>query len=574
METRYAPRGQKKGKKNGFWTFIIVVAILGLSGKYIYDNYIPSFEQATPQYKYEHPIVTNGTVSDYEAVIENEQIKLPLPLLQDWLGEDNPIHYEEDSGTLIFTTSDHVLKLKTDSLTGKLNQKPYELRIVAEKVDGTIYIPLAPLEELYGLQANRAQGSGIVTLYHEGQVIQQLQAESGKGTAVRTTPSIKSPFLFKVKSEEKLQLWGEEKDWYLVQLEDGHLGYIKKKDAKLTTKEQIPPLEKAEPFVAWKLDGKKINMTWEAVYQRPINPDNIGEMQGLNVVSPTWFELVDGKGAIKGKADNNYIKWAHDRGYQVWALFNNSFDPEMTTEALSTAESRFYMIQQLLAFAEIYKLQGINIDFENVHTKDKENFVQFIRELTPLLHEQGLVVSVDVTPKSNSEMWSLFLDRPALAKSVDFMMVMAYDEHWAASPKSGSVASLPWTEQSIKRIIEDDGVPPEKLVLSMPLYTRVWTEEKQEDGKVKVSSKAYGMDKIKSIIEEKKLTPVLDEQAGQHYVEYTEEGSLKRIWIEDDLSIAARIELVKKHRLAGVATWQRGFQTSSIWKTIDEHLQK
>jgi spore germination protein YaaH len=154
------------------------------------------------------------------------------------------------------------------------------------------------------------------------------------------------------------------------------------------------------------------------------------------------------------------------------------------------------------------------------------------------------------------------------------MMVMAYDEHWASSPKSGSVASLPWVETSLLRIMEEDGVPASKLILSMPLYTRIWTEKTGEDGKVEVSSKAVGMEAIRTLLAEKKLTPVLDKAAGQNYVEYTENGELKRIWIEDEVSMQARVALARKYDLAGVATWQRAFQTPSTWTTIDNELTK
>lgn len=259
----------------------------------------------------------------------------------------------------------------------------------------------------------------------------------------------------------------------------------------------------------------------------------------------------------------------------MWALFSNAFDPDLTTKVLSSAETRFTMIRQLLAYAEMYKLQGINIDFENVRTSDKQNFVQFVRELSPMLHEAGLIVSIDVTPKSSSEMWSLFLDREALIDSVDYMMLMAYDEHWASSPKAGSVASLPWVEASIKRLLDEDGVDPAKLVLSMPLYTRIWSESKGEDGSVDVSSKAVGMDRIREIMRDRKLTPVFDEAAGQNYIEYAEkEGVRNRIWIEDERSIEARVELVHKYGLAGVATWARSFQTDSIWGVIHESLSR
>ncbi|WP_420798623.1 glycosyl hydrolase family 18 protein [Paenibacillus beijingensis] len=232
------------------------------------------------------------------------------------------------------------------------------------------------------------------------------------------------------------------------------------------------------------------------------------------------------------------------------------------------------MIQQLLAYAKMYRLQGINIDFENVRTADKANLVQFVRELTPMLHEQNLVVSIDVTPKSNSELWSLFLDRPALIQSVDYMMLMAYDEHWASSPNSGSVASMPWVKRAVDRLVEEDGIPPAKLILGMPLYTRIWTETIGQNGKRKVSSKAVGMDRVREIIAAKKLAPVYDAATGQNYVEYSENGALNRIWIEDALSIKARVDLANRYGLAGVATWNRSFQSDDIWSVIEGALNK
>jgi spore germination protein YaaH len=291
------------------------------------------------------------------------------------------------------------------------------------------------------------------------------------------------------------------------------------------------------------------------------------------VVSPSWFVLLDGKGNIRSKADAGYSEWARSKGIQVWGLFGNGFEPDQTHTALASYETRVSMVHQLLAYAKTFKLQGINIDFENVYTKDKDNLVQFMREMTPLLHDQNLVVSIDVTPKSNSEMWSLFLDRQRLGSIVDFMMVMAYDEHWAASPVSGSVSSLSWSENSIKRILEEDGVPSSKLILGIPFYMRTWTEEPDGKGGVKVSSKTLDMDAALQLIKEKKLKPVFAEDTGQFYVEFKEGDLMKKVWIEDATSIKARAELVKKYKLAGVASWRRGFESTDIWGVLDKTLQ-
>jgi spore germination protein len=316
---------------------------------------------------------------------------------------------------------------------------------------------------------------------------------------------------------------------------------------------------------SWK--GKPVNMFWEAVYERKPNPAKFADLPGINVVSPTWFSIIDVNGNVRSQADSAYVDWAHTQGMEVWGLLSNSFEADLTTEALSTYDRRMNTIVQMLKYADLYNLDGINIDFENVYTKDGPNVTQFMRELKPMAQSRNLIVSIDVTPKSNSEMWSLFLDRRALGAVSDFLIVMAYDEHWAASPVAGSVASLPWVKNSINRIIEEDEVPAEKLILGIPLYTRIWTE-KTEKGETKVSSKAVSMNAVQEILAEKKLTPVLDKEAGQNYVEYKEEDVLRKIWIEDKVSLAARVELAQSFGLGGVASWNRSFANPEAWEAL------
>ena len=135
------------------------------------------------------------------------------------------------------------------------------------------------------------------------------------------------------------------------------------------------------------------------------------------------------------------------------------------------------MIKQILAYAALYGLDGINLDFENIYLKDKDAYTQFVREIAPLLREQGLVVSVAVGIPGGSETWSLSHDRKALAETVDYVCLMTYDQHW---PAPGSSAELQWVEDRLMATLEE--VPPDKLLLGIPLYTRLWAEE-EVDGR-------------------------------------------------------------------------------------------
>jgi len=520
-------------------------------------------------------VLIQGKWTEKRALGDGEGLLVPMEIAQDLLGDG--VRYEEKTESIILTTDTKVLHFKTGELDATLNRKPFSLRFAAMKESDELYLPIAPLTELFGIQAEVADTTGIVTLFQPGSSVQRgsVPIDETKGVKLREGPDKSYPIVEILAAGTDLRIWGEEEGWYKAQsVSSGHIGYVAKGGAALAAIETIPSAEPSEePFVAWKTAGKRINLTWEAVYSE--NPDTakIGELPGVNVVSPTWFELLDGEGNIRSKADAGYSAWARSKGIQVWGLFSNSFEPDRTHEALSSYESRFAMIRQLLAYAKTYKLQGINIDFENVYTKDKDNLVQFVREMTPLMHEQNLVVSIDVTAKSNSEMWSAFLDRQRLGASVDFMILMGYDEHWASSPVAGSVSSLPWTENSVKRILEEDGVPPEKFILGVPFYTRIWTEEPNGEGGVKVSSKTMSMDAVDRLLQDKKLKPVFLEEAGQHYLEFKEGQAVKKIWIEDAVSMEARAELAKKYGLAGIASWNRSFANAEIWGVLDKALQ-
>lgn len=553
------------------WIFCILAFLLTCLIGYMY--FVPSYSHQPLHFQSEHPIYVNGNMQEQGAIIVDNHVKLPLPVLDELL-VDSPIYYEEETSTIVLTTVDQVLRFETESLNALMNEKSYELTIAADVIDGIVYIPSELIQQLYDIQTVQSAETGIVMLYQGGEQIDTVTIKRDKGTYLRQSPSIKSPYIEQLAVNEQVMVWGKEENWLLVQTADGWQGYIQESHTQYA--EPIVYESTKEPTGEFNndLSEMKINLTWEAIYNKQPDLKEMPAMEGLNVVSPTWFELLDDTGKIQGKATHEYVEWAHKRGYQVWAVFSNGFEPEQTTEVLSSVEKRFYMIQQLMAFAKLYQIDGINIDFENVYTKDSANFVQFVKELTPIMHELGIIVSVDVTPKSNSEMWSLFLDREALSSASDYLILMAYDEHWGSSPRAGSVASLPWVENAIVRILEEDKVPSNKLILGMPLYTRIWSEGTEEDGTVKVSSKAVGMKRIEEILAEKKLEPQLDENRGQNYVEYTENGIKQRIWLEDELSITSRVELVNKYNLAGVATWQRAFQKDSIWKTIEQSLNK
>jgi spore germination protein YaaH len=574
LEVGMAPRPRlKRQRKRVIWLILFMLVALAAAA-YWYLMVKPSNEHVEPYGGSRQAIVWEGSPYKKPYLLEAEQVLLPYEFLKEHL--DPAIYWDEPTQSVIVTTKDKVLRMQSGQLVAYLNKRPVSLQVPVKEVGGTRYIPLEPLEKLYRCSFSRNPETGVLLVEKEGYAVQQGSVVSGdEPVRLRLEATHRSPYVAELPSGESVDILGETDDWYRVLSSKGIAGYLPREAVSLTEMRQVSldqPVRE-QPSV-WKPLGKKINMTWEHVVKR--NPDvaEIGPMPGVNVVSPTWFELKDGAGTLLNKADPGYVQWAHKRGYQVWGVVTNGFNPDWTQSVLSSYDKRENMIAQIVHYAHMYDLDGINIDFENVYVEDKERLVQFVREMTPYLHELGLTVSMDVTIKSDSDRWSRFYDRAALAKVVDYIAVMTYDEHWASSPQAGSVASLPWTERGLQGVLEE--VPAEKLLLGVPFYTRLWKEVKQPDGSVKVTSKALSMARAAEWLRERKLTPELDEASGQLFVRYQDpaDGAVYKMWLEDVTSMQKRIALVHKYNLAGVAAWRRGFEQPEIWKAIDDGLNR
>ncbi|HWR62383.1 MAG TPA: S-layer homology domain-containing protein [Clostridia bacterium] len=316
-------------------------------------------------------------------------------------------------------------------------------------------------------------------------------------------------------------------------------------------------------------EGGKINLTWNYIWDKNTDNANIKKVAGLNVISPTWFTLASESGAAEDRGNLNYSNWAHKNGYKVWALVDNKFDSALTNGFLNNKSARTAFIDSLIGYAKKYKLDGLNIDFENMYTKDKNAFTQFMTELYQKTKANGLVLSVDVSVIAVNSNWSESFDRAALSKVVDYVALMTYDQHWGGSPVSGSVAQLSWVEQNLKKVLKE--VPGEKLLLGVPFYTRLWKEE-TVNGSISVTSKAISMEEAERTIAENNASKTWDAESGQYYATYKKGNATYRIWLEEERSIKLKAELVNKYGLAGIASWKYGLEKPGVWTAIAQTL--
>lgn len=547
---------------------LLLAAALG--GIYYYYS---NQQQQVSYFQIDHPIVFQGEIYELSAVFHNEQLYLPIQFLSDHL--DEGIAVDEQTQSVIIISNENILRFPIEKLEKYVNEEPFQIEVETFITENDeLYVEIQQLENIYPLEYTLTDESIVISIDGEQRTFAMVSTNAHpRDLRLKVTPTYFSNYYDKISPGEKLYILEEEETYFHVQNGKGITGYVKKSILGSSDTE-IVSVEREQQFRQLAYPEGPINLTWEAVYSKNPDVSALPPLPGINVVSPTWFHLKNDEGDIHSMASTAYVQWAKERGYHIWGLFSNDFDPEMTHVALQNYETRQKMIRQLLQYSEMYDLDGINVDFENVYLKDRDLVTQFVRELTALAHQAGLIISMDITFISTSEMWSMFYDRAALTEIVDYMIVMAYDEHWGSSPVAGSVASFPWVERNLERLLEI--IPSERLVLGIPTYTRIWKEQETEGGNIEVSSKALSMRAVEDWVAERGLTPEFDDISGQDYVEYYDEAekATYKIWIENADSIARRGQMVHDYNLAGVASWNRFFTNAESWEALAEVLGK
>ena len=393
-----------------------------------------------------------------------------------------------------------------------------------------------------------------------------VKMDAAKNLKIKSKNSFFSRPVDKIKKGEKVIVIEEKNGWTKVRTTKGKIGYVK--TSGLQNKVYVRnKLEKEKQITG------KVNMVWDYFSEYAKAPNRNGTtIEGINVVSPTFFHLVkNGDGKVNsnvGTNGTNYISWAKQNNYKVWAMFSNNSYKETTSNILNSYKLRTNLINSIVNLVNTYNLDGINIDFENMSKSDREMFSRFIIELKPKLQEAGKVLSVDITAVDGGDDWSECYDRNTLGNVADYLVFMGYDQYSSNSKKAGTTAGYNWIETNITKLINREEVKAEKIILAMPLYTRLWQEK---DGKL--TSQTVSMKEIDKTLPND-VQRTWNDDLKQNYVEYTKNGTIYKMWIEDEESIKAKLSLVRKYNLAGVALWEKDRETESIWKVIDENLNK
>ena len=560
---------QQKKKAAPVLVVLILIVLVGAAGvgSFLINRYKPGTEyMAGNEYfnltdENSVALIQNGELLEEQAVLIGGEPYAAYTYVESQL--NSCFYWDEETKGILLTTSGGVQTLLPgDAAVAKT---PGGQPAVQQESDGTVYISLDVVKEYTDLDYAYYSNPNRVVIRNEWDGVEQATVQSDTAQ-VRQKGGIKSLILADVQKGDTLLYLENLDNWCKVMTADGYTGYIRTED--ISEPEAIEARTAKKDSYERITRDHKINLVWHQSTSTESNDamaEMTAEMTGVNVISPTWFSVTDGTGTISSLASADYVKLAHDAGREVWGLidnFNEAFD-ETTDLAYASVRSR--IIEQLLAEAASCGMDGINVDFENLKEAGIPHYLQFLRELTSAAHAQNLVVSVD-TPVPQA--YTMYYQRGEQARFVDYMIVMAYDEHFAGSEEAGSVSSLPFVQQAVEEMTRV--MPADQVICGIPFYTRVWTEK---FGQSAITSEVLGMDGTKNYAKENQMTETWDASLGQNVATVETSDARYTIWMEDEQSMEEKLKVIQSADLAGVAEWKLGFECADVWSLISEYIE-
>lgn len=560
---------QQKKKAAPVLVVLILIVLVGAAGvvSFLINRYKPGTEyMAGNEYfnltdENSVALIQNGELLEEQAVLIGGEPYAAYTYVESQL--NSCFYWDEETKGILLTTSGGVQTLLPgDAAVAKT---PGGQPAVQQESDGKVYISLDVVKEYTDLDYAYYSDPNRVVIRNEWDGVEQATVQSDTAQ-VRQKGGIKSLILADVQKGDTLLYLENLDNWCKVMTADGYTGYIRTED--ISEPEAIEARTAKKDSYERITRDHKINLVWHQSTSTESNDamaEMTAEMTGVNVISPTWFSVTDETGTISSLASADYVKLAHDAGREVWGLidnFNEAFD-ETTDLAYASVRSR--IIEQLLAEAASCGMDGINVDFENLKEAGIPHYLQFLRELTSAAHAQNLVVSVD-TPVPQA--YTMYYQRGEQARFVDYMIVMAYDEHFAGSEEAGSVSSLPFVQQAVEEMTRV--MPADQVICGIPFYTRVWTEK---FGQSAITSEVLGMDGAKNYAKENQMTETWDASLGQNVATVETSDARYTIWMEDEQSMEEKLKVIQSADLAGVAEWKLGFERADVWSLISEYIE-
>lgn len=325
----------------------------------------------------------------------------------------------------------------------------------------------------------------------------------------------------------------------------------------------------------------------EAIWYIRNNPDGIASFQAyaahISVIAPQVFSI-DSTGTIRGGIDPRIVTIARANGVKLMPLvMNPGFDLAILHRILTNTTARTASAHSLAALCRDQKVDGIQLDLENIHVADRDAFTAFAREAADSVHRAGCRLSAAVVPRTDDDRgplpyhqwmydyWRGAYDYKALADTLDFLSYMTYAQH-AGGSTPGPVAGYPWMDAALRYVLAQ-GVPPAKISLGVPAYSDYWFSGYDDRNGARPRGNDIGYTALMQILRDAGATARWDKRQKSWVATWERQGVFEHAWIEDERAFKAKRALVDRHRLRGYSVWLLGSEDPRLWSTVGPVLR-
>jgi spore germination protein len=314
----------------------------------------------------------------------------------------------------------------------------------------------------------------------------------------------------------------------------------------------IPSAQAAPSFVRWGYYVTYDRTSWTTLQ---------AHLGTLDIVSPYFFQL-RADGTIEALSDPTADSFLRQSGITVVPMIKNVPRWNDFTPLIADPVQRSAVISRLARLVEERGYSGIHIDFEAVNARDAPHLTAFMRELAAQLRPRGKLVTQAVVARTSDTptTWGGAYDYPALAEVNDYIVVMAYDFHYAGG-SPGPVGPYTWVQRVVSYLTTR--VPREKLILGIPLYGYDWNVTAGPP------ARSVRYDQVRELLRRPGASSGYDETEKEAWIRYTDDqGQQHEVWHADARSVAARVDLALDRGLAGVALWRLGHEDPAVWDDL------
>ena len=303
----------------------------------------------------------------------------------------------------------------------------------------------------------------------------------------------------------------------------------------------------------------------------------------ISITAPQSFSMTK-NGIIYGQVDPRIIKLAKENNVKVMPLVvNTGFDQQLMQSFLKDEEALQRAIEMMVKLAKKYNFYGWQFDYEGMLFTDRQAYTEFYRKATEALHKAGFKISVAVNPyDSDYEFparyhqfwyrdWRGVYDFKALADIGDFLSLMTYLQHHNETAPPGPVAGIPWMEQMVTYLL-DQNIQPNRKSLGIGFFSSYWYADHNKNRGDFINGEEISYQKAMGLVSQNNAELKWMDKQQVNYTFWSTGGIFQWVFIEDAASLQPELNLLKKYQLRGISVWVLGDEDPPVWGVIRSNL--